>query len=123
MNSYRVISTNTILYCRRWQETLCFYRDGLSLKVNFITDWFVELVLSKNARISIADEKRTSIRTPDTHGITIALQVDDIDSAWNACINKALHPTEIKDHPWNARVFYVFDPEGRRIEIWQAGEN
>ena len=21
---------------------------------------------------------------------------------------------------WNARVFYLFDPEGHRIEIWQS---
>jgi predicted enzyme related to lactoylglutathione lyase len=123
MDKTNFISANMILYSRHWAKTVEFYRDGLSLKVNFITDWFVEFVLSENARISIADEKRTSIRPPDTHGITIALQVDDIDAAWNACVNKALHPTEIKEHPWNARVFYVFDPEGRRIEIWQADMN
>jgi len=31
-----------------------------------------------------------------------------------------LKPTIIKKHPWNARVFYLFDPEGDRIEIWQS---
>jgi catechol 2,3-dioxygenase-like lactoylglutathione lyase family enzyme len=123
MDKTNFISANMILYSRHWEKTVDFYRDGLSLKVNFITDWFVEFVASENARISIADQERTSIKTPDTHGITIALQVDDIDSAWNACVNKTLNPTEIKEHPWNARVFYVFDPEGRRIEIWQADMN
>jgi hypothetical protein len=30
-----------------------------------------------------------------------------------------LEPTAIENHPWNARVFYLFDPERHRIEVWQ----
>ena len=120
MDNNNVISTNTILYCQHWEETVRFYRDGLSLKVNFMTDWFVEFLVSANARISIADEKKASIKTPETHGITIALQVDDIKSVWDNYVKKGLHPTPVKAHPWNARVFYLFDPDGRRLEIWQA---
>ena len=31
-----------------------------------------------------------------------------------------LEPTRIQEHPWDARVFHLFDPEGHRIEIWQS---
>jgi lactoylglutathione lyase len=30
-----------------------------------------------------------------------------------------MNPTETGVHAWGARVFYVFDPEGHRIEVWQ----
>ncbi|WP_022665752.1 VOC family protein [Desulfospira joergensenii] len=120
MVDLKIISANTILYCREWEKTVDFYRDGLSLKINFRTDWFVEFLLSDNSRISIADQAKSSIKVSTPHGITIALEVDDIESVWKTFIKKELRPTQIKDHPWAARVFYLYDPEGRRIEIWQT---
>ena len=35
-------TSNTILYCRKWKETVAFYRDVLKLDVHFSNDWFVE---------------------------------------------------------------------------------
>lgn len=118
MNNLKILSTNTILYCRKWKKTVDFYRDILSLKIIFMTDWFVEFSLSDCSRISIADQAKSSIKS-SPHGITVALQVPDIESVWHDIVNEGLKPTEIKDHPWNARVFYIFDPEGHRIEIWE----
>jgi hypothetical protein len=30
--------------------------------------------------------------------------------------------TGIHEHPWNARVFHLFGPEGNRLEVWQADD-
>ncbi len=120
MNGWNSLTTNMILYCKNWEETVKFYKEGLSLPVNFINNWFVEFCLTENSRLSIANEQFSTIKSPTEKGITIALQVKNIESVWKNIMKKKLEPTKIKPHPWDARVFYLFDPEGHRIEIWQS---
>jgi catechol 2,3-dioxygenase-like lactoylglutathione lyase family enzyme len=115
-------TTNTILYCREWDATVRFYRDGLRLPVVFATDWFVEFRLTATSRLSIADEEHASIKSCGNAGITVSLQVKDIDAAREHAQRMGLRPTEVKEHPWDARVFHLFDPEGHRIEIWQSSK-
>jgi catechol 2,3-dioxygenase-like lactoylglutathione lyase family enzyme len=112
-------TVNTILYCRDWDAMLSFYRDSLNLEVVFFRDWFVEFFLNENARLSIADEKRASIKSSHGKGMTLSINIDDIDSVWNGFEHKGLHPTQIKKHDWGARHFFLLDPEGNRIELWQ----
>jgi len=113
-------TSNIILYCRKWKKTVEFYRDHLGLTVNFSTDWFVEFFLNPSSLLSVANEKRASIKSCCGKGITIALEVGDIDKAWESIDKVGLNPTEIRKHAWNAKVFYLFDPEGHRIEIWES---
>lgn len=114
-----LVTTNTILYCSRWDATVGFYRDGLGLPILFSTDWFMEFRLSADSRLSVANETCASIKSSGGAGITLSLEVDDIDTAWKLMTHRGLEPTAICDHPWQARVFHLFDPEGHRIEIWQ----
>ena len=116
----RIKTTNTILYCGKFEETVEFYRDHLKLPVNFSTDWFVEFCLSAASRLSIADEKRASIKSCRGKGVTLALEVKNIDKTWEYIDKAGLNPTGIRKHAWNARVFYLFDPERHRIEIWES---
>jgi len=120
MDGWINLTANMILYCKEWEDTVKFYREGLSLPVNFMNDWFVEFCLTENSRLSIANEQISTIKSPAEKGITIALQVKDIDAVWKSVMKKKLEPTEIKSHPWDASVFYLFDPEGHRLEIWQS---
>lgn len=113
------VTANTILYCRDWDATVRFYRDGLGLPVTMANNWFVEFALTDTARLSVADERRATIRSCRTDGLTIALQVSELETARAGAVAAGLEPTEIKDHPWNARVFYLRDPEGHRVEIWE----
>ncbi|HLA82520.1 MAG TPA: VOC family protein [Thermoleophilia bacterium] len=116
----KLVTTNTILYCRAWEQTVRFYKEGLRLPVLFSTHWFVEFGLTATSRLSIADEKHASIRSCGSAGITIALQVEDISAAREYAERMDLKPTAIQEHPWEAMVFHVFDPEGHRIEVWQS---
>ncbi len=113
-------TVNTILYCKRWEQTVKFYRDRLGLPVNFSNNWFVEFCLTDGSRLSIADESRASIKSCGGMGITLSLETDAIETVWADFAKSGLEPTEIKEHPWGARVFYFYDPEGHRIEIWQV---
>ncbi len=113
------ISTlNTILYCRQWQQTVAFYRDGLALPVLTERDWFVEFELNGGARLSIADETRASVKSSGGQGLTLSLKVNDLHERHRILQRAELDPGPIKPL-WGSEVFYLFDPEGNRIEFWQ----
>jgi predicted enzyme related to lactoylglutathione lyase len=113
-----IITFNTILYCRYWNDTLSFYKEGLTLPVTVTKPWFVEFAPGPAARLSIADERRTGMTSSLGRGITLTFQVDDLDATHRVLSARGLSPQPVTDHAWNARVFYVFDPEGNRIEFW-----
>ncbi|MDC7228244.1 MAG: VOC family protein [Spirochaetales bacterium] len=113
-------SVNTILYCRNWNETVDFYKNGMKLPELFRNEWFVEFELNSMARISIANEAEASVRSSGGRGVTITIEITDLDQIYSVCCGSGLNPTEIKEHPWGGRVFYLFDPEGNRLEFWTA---
>ncbi len=110
--------TNTILYVRRWKETVAFYRDLLGLEITFQRDWFVEFRLTPTAFLSVADQSRATIASADGKGITLSFQVDDLRRVHDEFITDGLSPTEIRSNVIEADVFYLFDPEGNRLECW-----
>jgi catechol-2,3-dioxygenase len=112
-------STNIILYCKRWEEMAAFYQRALQLPITTSTEWFVEFKLTRTARLSIADEARTSIKSGSGKGITIGLQVSDLMKTRVRLKDAGLDPTEVKE-VWGAKAFYIFDPEGNRIEFWSG---
>lgn len=111
-------AANTILYCRHWPETVQFYRDGLGLRINFSSDWFIEFQITSTAYLSLADERRATIKSSAGAGITVTFQVEDADQTWQMLRSAGLAPEPLRDHAWGARVFYLYDPEGHRLEIW-----
>jgi catechol 2,3-dioxygenase-like lactoylglutathione lyase family enzyme len=113
---------STILYCSQWDETVRFYRDRLNLSVTFSSDWFVEFSLNATSRLSIADERRASVKSAHGKGITLSWKVDQIDTCWAELQQDGLKPTEIHSHSWGARHFFIVDPEKNRIEFWQSND-
>ena len=118
MNKPSFKSTNTILYCKHWQQTVDFYRRYLELPVTFESDWFVEFQLTGSAHLSLADERRASTKSNSGGGITVTLQVENADEMRTYLQSRGLDLEPVRDHAWGARVFYFFDPEGHRLEIW-----
>ncbi len=110
--------TNTILYARLWKETVAFYRDHLGFEIAFQCDWFVEFRLTRTAFFSVADQSRATIASADGKGITLSFQIDDLQAARRVLVTDGLSPTEIRSQVMGAEVFYLFDPEGTRIEFW-----
>ena len=108
---------NAILYCRDWENTVKFYRDVLKLMVNYKTEWLVEFQLVDNTYLSIANAVGTSIQSSNGDGITLSFQVETVD-----VVHRQLREIGVETGPikpiWGARAFYIFDPEGHRIELW-----
>lgn len=113
---------NTILYCQKWAEMVCFYRDKLALPTTVEHSWFLEFQLAPSAYLSLADAARTTIKSSQGAGLTITFEVDDIETVWQKCQAQGLRPEPIKQHHWGALQFFMFDPEGYRLEIWQLLE-
>ena len=110
-------TSNTILYCKKWKDTVAFYKKALKLQVHFSNKWFVEFILTDKARLSVADEDKSSIKSSGGKGITISLEVDDIELMYSSMEESGLNPKPIKEI-WKSRLFYIYDPEGNRIEFW-----
>lgn len=111
-------TANMILYCKKWKEMFAFYKTQLGLLITISRGWFVEFKLNEGARLSIADEARTSIDSNDGKGLTITMEVDDIEATHSYLNEVGLNPTPIKDQTWGARVIHIYDPEGNRLEFW-----
>jgi catechol 2,3-dioxygenase-like lactoylglutathione lyase family enzyme len=115
----KIKAANTILYCKKWNETVAFYRDGLKLLVIHSTDWFVEFKLNESARLSVANETRASVKSGEGRGITISLQVIDVEEIRAELVKNGFDPTPIKE-VWGSRAIYLYDPEGHRLEFWSG---
>lgn len=116
---FEIRRTNTILYCRNWTEMVAFYRDVLQLSPNYQNDWFVEFQIDENTYVSVADEQRASIKSASGGGITLSWQVSDIRKAHDQLRSREIAVSELKEK-WGALVCYFRDPEGNRIELWEA---
>jgi catechol 2,3-dioxygenase-like lactoylglutathione lyase family enzyme len=115
----KIKAVNTILYCKKWPETVGFYRDGLKLHMLSSTDWFVEFKLNESARLSVADETRTSVKSGDGKGVTISLQVENVEEFRSELIKDGFTPSLIKE-VWGSKAIYLRDPEGNRLEFWSG---
>ena len=124
----RVVSTraiklsNTIFYCDRWDAAVDFYRRVLGLPVNVENDWFVEFRLTRDSFVSVADARRTSVRSSRGQGITLTLQVDDVHAERQRLAAAGVQVGAVAKHPWGALGFFCRDPEGYRLEFWQPLE-
>lgn len=119
--SLSIDRTNIILYCRNWYDTVAFYRSQLRLPVDFENDWFVEFRLTPDSYLSIADSRRATIRPVHGQGMTLTLRVPDINAVQTQLQRRGVELTPIR-RKWGALVFYCHDPEGHRLEFWQAIE-
>jgi catechol 2,3-dioxygenase-like lactoylglutathione lyase family enzyme len=113
----KIKAVNTILYCKKWEETVAFYRDELKLLTLSSSDWFVEFELNENARLSVANEARASVKSGQGQGLTISLQVSNLEQTRSELISRRLNPTPIKEI-WGSQTCYLHDPEGNRLELW-----
>jgi catechol 2,3-dioxygenase-like lactoylglutathione lyase family enzyme len=111
-------SVNTIIYCRHWAETVSFYRDVLGLPGQSLTEWLVEFEMSPDARLSVADETRTTIRSAGGTGITITIEVRDAHRARQCFETKGCNPGVLRVGKLGGDAFFMHDPEGTRLEFW-----
>jgi catechol 2,3-dioxygenase-like lactoylglutathione lyase family enzyme len=109
---------NTVLYCRRWPETVAFYRDVCGFETTFANDWFVEFRIACDVGfLSIADAARASVGAVEGRGVTLAWRTPDLAAAHAHLAAAGVVVTPI-ERRWGALAFFCHDPEGNRVELW-----
>lgn len=109
---------NTVLYCRRFADTVRFYENVLGLPRTLGRDWFVELRVGVGCFLSLADERRARVKSAGGAGITLTLRVDDVHAFRDLLAARGVEPPPVGSRPWGAQGFLLHDPEGTRIEVW-----
>ena len=119
----KIRSSNTILYCRKWTETVRFYKEVMKFTECFSKDdWFIEFMIGETTNISLADASRCSVSAVQGQGVTLSFCVNDLLSVFMYFKELGLRHTEIVSKGWRAPYFYAFDPEGHRIEFWSDSD-
>lgn len=108
---------NTILYCEAFEETVDFYRSRLLLEVTFSNEWFYEFRLDTRTTLSVADAGRATISSAGGEGMTLSIEVEDLDGLRRRLEERGIETTAISTR-FGSRVFDIHDPEGHRIEFW-----
>jgi len=109
---------NTVLYCRRFTDTVRFYDRVLALPRGASRDWFVEFRVAEGCFLSVADERRASVKSAGGAGLTLTLRVDDVGRFRETLRARGARPPPVGPRPWGTAGFLLHDPEGTRIEIW-----
>ena len=114
-----VLRVATILYSRRWPDSVAFYRDILGLPTVVEKDWFVELQVGATGFLGVADAARASVAGGDGAGLTLSWQVGDLGATRRQLVEAGVAVSETRSR-WGAKVAYIFDPDGYRIELWSG---
>lgn len=116
--------SNTILYCQNFSSTVNFYKTVLLLPISHERDWFVEFQINPQAFVSVADASKASVGAIGGQGITLSFQEANLAETHKRLLDYSqqnklgLAIGEIKQ-VWGSLSFFIFDPEGNRIEFWQ----
>lgn len=116
LHEYRANQHHSVL--RKWLETVVFYRNTFFFPISYQNDWFVEFQLTDRAYLSVADERRASVRSVAGQGIALSWQVSNLSELYAMFMKQGVTVSEVR-RMWGAALFYLHDPEGHRIELWQ----
>lgn len=111
-------SLHTILYCKEWARCVSFYRDVLLFPVVYSNRLFVEFEPVRGACIGLIDAARSRRGSASRDGTLLSFCVRDLEKAHAFISQRCPGVSEIRAHPWGARLFDLEDPEGRRLEFW-----
>ena len=122
MESLPIRSFHTVLFCRKWDECVVFYRDVLGFCVIDQKKHFMEFQVTQESRISLLKPKRSFPPEHRDQTFILSFCVSDIEETHRRLAARLPGLAEVKSHPWRAMVFELQDPEGRRIEFWSPAD-
>ena len=118
MNPLSVESFHTVLFCRKWDACVSFYRDVLGFKVVDTKPGFIEFQVAQGSQIGLLKPSKDSASEPDDTSFILSFRVRDVEEIHKTLSARCTGITAVKQHSWGARLFELRDPEGRRLEFW-----
>ena len=118
MKSLSVDSFHAVLFSRKWDACVSFYRDILGFAVVDEKSGFVEFEVASRSRIGLIQSERYSVSEKNEYPFILSFRVENVEEAHKILSMKCSGVTAVKQHSWGARLFEIKDPEGRRLEFW-----
>ena len=118
MEPLPVESFHTILFCRKWDACVAFYRDILGFAVVDEKPGFMEFQVTPESRIGLLQSAANSTPGADETFSILSFRVKNIEEIHKALSGRFEGLTALRLHPWGAHLFELRDPEGRRLEFW-----
>ena len=118
MNPLPVESFHAVLFCRKWDAYVSFYRDVLGFEVVDTKTGFVEFQVTPGSRIGLLKPTGDSATEYSDTSFILSFRVGNAEEIHRALSARCTGLTAVKQHPWGAHLFELRDPEGRRLEFW-----
>jgi len=118
MKTMLVESFHTVLFCRKWDACVDFYRDIMGFTAVDEKPGFVEFEVAPGSRIGLLKSSgNCALKNKDTSFI-LSFRVGDLEEFHKIFSARCKGVTAVRQHSWGARVFELRDPEERRLEFW-----
>ena len=118
MKPSSVESFHTVLFCSEWDACVHFYRDVLGFVEVDARTGFVEVQVTPESRIGLLRHKKEDSAANLGASMILSFKVADVGEIHHLLSRRCKSVTELRQHPWGARLFELRDPEGRRLEFW-----
>jgi catechol 2,3-dioxygenase-like lactoylglutathione lyase family enzyme len=118
MKSLSAESFHTVLFCRKWDACVAFYRDILGFEVVDAKPGFVEFEVAPGSRIGLLKPAGDVASEYSDASFILSFRVGNVDEIHRTLSERCEGLTGVKSHSWGARLFELRDPEGRRLEFW-----
>ena len=118
MKSLSIESFHTVLFCCRWDACVAFYQGVLGFPVVDQKPGFVEFEVTPCSRIGLIKSSGKAVSKKNGSSLVLSFRIGNIEEIHKILLMKCGKTSDVKQHPWGARVFEVRDPEGRRLEFW-----
>ena len=111
-----------VIYSEKLEETKQFYCQLLGFQVEFDSDWFVNLTEGASGELEIGIQRYDHELIPEAFqvvakGLSLALEVDDVDAVYSSFRGRQDLVAEIADEDYGQRHFMCVDPNGVLVDV------
>ncbi len=111
-----------MIYSQQLEESKDFYCGLLGFRVEFDSDWFVNLAGGPGGEFELGIQQFDHELIPTAFratakGISLALEVDDVDAAYSRFRDREDLVSHITDEEYGQRHFMCVDPNGVLLDI------
>ena len=112
----------TVIYSEKLKETKDFYCRLLGFQVEFDSDWFINLAGGANGELELGIQRYDHELIPQAYraiakGVSLALEVEDVDAAYSKFQNREDLVAHIADEEYGQRHFICVDPNGVLVDV------
>ena len=111
-----------VIHSQKLEESKHFYCQLLGFRVEFDSDWFVNLVGGANGEFELGIQQFDHELIPEAfrttaRGLSLALEVEDVDGTYLKFRDREDLVSHITDEEYGQRHFMCVDPNGVLVDI------